>query len=740
MLNKIFKGHNLLKLVMVLSIFILIGFGCGGGGGGDSGGSDGGANPTLSLKTEIKSKAKSILPDEEYSMIENSVDDASQQDLTDLNDAIDDYLDALSAHQEEEQVLSGAVLLPNSISDIKNISNQNIEDTKSLMIDIFGNLNNADGKRAFLNAGMGFKKEELGGVGGSLDASAIVGGSASITGGSGSGIAYDFLNFSSYKYGTLFCSSAAGVSVGIGASAEGNLSGLISEGWIFGFQDQEQYSGGPSVGTGISIGPAARVAVGLKISGGVSTSRNIAGSCDLSMCDPRAPSGQYTDKYGFSSAVQATFTAGVSVGATGNLTLSNTYSCEGTPYGVINFLNGKNNPSKLDYVTAGFKMAASIFLEGGVGSYIELPAAATAILYGILYDESLINKCQASDTDCNGCVDTNELNNYIAKWKAGEVSISNVINAISIWKECTGGSPDSDNDGFPDFIDNCPNNYNPDQADSDGDGIGDVCEIVGPCSYSISPTSQSFPDGGGAGSISVTSPSGCSWTTSESASWITIMSGSSGSGNGTVTYSVSSNTSESSRTGTITIAGQQFNVIQEAAGCTYNISPNSGSFDASGGILQISVDANLSSCGWTTSDDISWLSLAPGNGIGDKTITLTVGANPGEQRTGTITIAGQQFNVIQEAGSGCAYSISPTSESFSSSGGTGSISVTTTNDCTWHAVTDDSWITITGGTSGWQSGTAYGSGYINYRVEPNTGAAREGTIRIAANYFTISQE
>ena len=35
---------------------------------------------------------------------------------------------------------------------------------------------------------------------------------------------------------------------------------------------------------------------------------------------------------------------------------------------------------------------------------------------------------------------------------------------------------DSDGDGVPDNIDNCPTTYNPDQADSDNDGIGDACD------------------------------------------------------------------------------------------------------------------------------------------------------------------------------------------------------------------------------------------------------------------------
>ncbi len=36
--------------------------------------------------------------------------------------------------------------------------------------------------------------------------------------------------------------------------------------------------------------------------------------------------------------------------------------------------------------------------------------------------------------------------------------------------------PDRDHDGIPDFRDNCPDVYNPDQKDSDGNGVGDACD------------------------------------------------------------------------------------------------------------------------------------------------------------------------------------------------------------------------------------------------------------------------
>jgi len=36
--------------------------------------------------------------------------------------------------------------------------------------------------------------------------------------------------------------------------------------------------------------------------------------------------------------------------------------------------------------------------------------------------------------------------------------------------------PDIDKDGIPDFRDNCPKKYNPDQADLDHNGVGDACQ------------------------------------------------------------------------------------------------------------------------------------------------------------------------------------------------------------------------------------------------------------------------
>ncbi len=91
--------------------------------------------------------------------------------------------------------------------------------------------------------------------------------------------------------------------------------------------------------------------------------------------------------------------------------------------------------------------------------------------------------------------------------------------------------------------------------------------VPAPCTYSISPSSQSFTSSGGSGTVSVTAGAGCSWTAVSNAGWITVTAGASGSGNGTVSYSVTANAG-AARSGTITIAGQTFTVTQSASGPT----------------------------------------------------------------------------------------------------------------------------------------------------------------------------
>jgi hypothetical protein len=107
-----------------------------------------------------------------------------------------------------------------------------------------------------------------------------------------------------------------------------------------------------------------------------------------------------------------------------------------------------------------------------------------------------------------------------------------------------------------------------------------ICEVrqpLGGCTYSMSPSSQSFDSGGGGGTVQIVAGSGCSWSASANANWISINSGGSGNASGTIGYSVGSNTSSDSRSGTISVQGDTFTVYQDGVGAAPEITSTSGS-------------------------------------------------------------------------------------------------------------------------------------------------------------------
>jgi serine protease AprX len=81
----------------------------------------------------------------------------------------------------------------------------------------------------------------------------------------------------------------------------------------------------------------------------------------------------------------------------------------------------------------------------------------------------------------------------------------------------------------------------------------------------VAPTSQSFAANGGAGNINVFTLATANWMAMSNEPWVTITGGSSGMGNGTVSYTVESHNDGTPRSGSITVAGRTFPVVQGAA-------------------------------------------------------------------------------------------------------------------------------------------------------------------------------
>ena len=263
-----------------------------------------------------------------------------------------------------------------------------------------------------------------------------------------------------------------------------------------------------------------------------------------------------------------------------------------------------------------------------------------------------------------------------------------------------------------------------------------VNQEAAPCAFELSAAGAHLPAAGGTGSVNVISnrPS-CAWTAVTGAAWISVTSGAAGAGNGTTTFTVAANTGDV-RLGTIVIAEHTFTIEQDPVPCAYSLSSPSASFAAAGGDGSVGVTANIQGCGWSAVANAGWITVTGGAaGTGNGTVSYTVAVNPGAARTGTLTVAGTTFTVLQGA-AGCTYSLYSWSSSWGVVGVIGGQTRVYTNQpsCTWNSISNVPWVTITSG----QAGT--GNEYVTFDVAANPGLAREGTLTIAGRVYTVRQD
>ena len=104
----------------------------------------------------------------------------------------------------------------------------------------------------------------------------------------------------------------------------------------------------------------------------------------------------------------------------------------------------------------GSNLVYSTYLGGSVsdqGIGIAVDGTGNSYVTGITSSSNFPTTVGALDTTHNGAFDV-----FVVKIAAVELDVG-----------------DADGDGVPDASDNCPTTYNPDQRDTNGDGIGDVC-------------------------------------------------------------------------------------------------------------------------------------------------------------------------------------------------------------------------------------------------------------------------
>ena len=244
----------------------------------------------------------------------------------------------------------------------------------------------------------------------------------------------------------------------------------------------------------------------------------------------------------------------------------------------------------------------------------------------------------------------------------------------------------------------------------------------------ISPTSQVFTASAGQGQFNIGS-SCADWTVRSSDDWVTIDTARAGTGSFTVRYSVQANQTPFQRTTTIIAAGQTYTVTQQPGsgeGCTYTVTPPVLTFAAPGETRQLYVQ---SSCGWapvvTAGFPIQAAVEGGGTPTGNRTLLVTLGANAGAARSGTIDIGNAKVTINQNGG--CPTTLNPSAVFVPENGGSTTIFVTA--GCAWESFT----------TSGWIRALKF-PGAIALSVDPNfKSTQRTGFLHIGSATLTIAQ-
>jgi len=155
---------------------------------------------------------------------------------------------------------------------------------------------------------------------------------------------------------------------------------------------------------------------------------------------------------------------------------------------------------------------------------------------------------------------------------------------------------------------------------------------------------------------------------------------------------------------------------------------------AGGGSGTIAVTAQPE-CAWTVASQPSWISdVSPTSGQGNGSVAFRAAANPvPSMREGEIVVNENHVRVMQEAAP-CRFAIAPDGQTVTASAGTANVAVTTLTGCTWTAKSNTAWITVTSGAQG------NGNGSVALQIATNNGGTRTGTVTIADQTHTITQQ
>ncbi|MBI4904712.1 MAG: S-layer homology domain-containing protein [Acidobacteria bacterium] len=155
--------------------------------------------------------------------------------------------------------------------------------------------------------------------------------------------------------------------------------------------------------------------------------------------------------------------------------------------------------------------------------------------------------------------------------------------------------------------------------------------------------------------------------------------------------------------------------------CTYTLSPARVLAPAAGDVGRVSVQTQTG-CPWTFTQLPTWMTLigsASGSGAG--AISYTIAANTNSPTRQATLLGGGATVLVEQAGSGCVTISASSPGPFSATGGTQTITLSNSANCSFTPVPTDPWLTVT------SPNPVQGNPYVNATATANTGNLARAT-------------
>jgi metallopeptidase family M12-like protein/all-beta uncharacterized protein len=95
------------------------------------------------------------------------------------------------------------------------------------------------------------------------------------------------------------------------------------------------------------------------------------------------------------------------------------------------------------------------------------------------------------------------------------------------------------------------------------------------------------------------------------------------------------------------VLGETMATVADYRPSCVSIAPLSDNYEISGGMKTVTITTLEQVCSWAVEEALDWVSVDILDGTGNETITVTVEPNEGSIRSGSVTIAGQSYSIIQ---------------------------------------------------------------------------------------------